>query len=68
MNRAFVRLASVLAPLAISAAALAQGAGPRPPKLDTAANPIIGYAIMAVLSFIVLAISLYPSKRAHTDL
>jgi hypothetical protein len=32
------------------------------------ASPVVGYAIMVILSGIVLAISLYPSKRAHTDL
>lgn len=71
MNRAtprLVRAALAVVPCAVTAAAWAQTGGPRLPKLDTAANPLVGYGIMGVLSVIVLAISLYPSKRAHTDL
>jgi hypothetical protein len=63
-----LRLGAIAAPLVIATMALAQGTGLRQPKLDSAPSPVIGYAIMAVLTGMVLAISLYPSKRAHTDL
>jgi hypothetical protein len=62
------RLFIATLPLLMTAAAFAQNQGPRNPKVDTAANPAIGYGIIAVLCGAVLAISLYPSKRAHTDL
>ncbi|MFO0827756.1 MAG: hypothetical protein U0572_06350 [Phycisphaerales bacterium] len=68
-RNAYRALVSCLAPLCVTAVALAQGTqGPRTPKLDTVASPVVGYALMVILSGIVLAISLYPSKRAHTDL
>lgn len=57
-----------LAPLAAASVAAAQGTGPRNPRLDTAASPVIGYAIVVILGLAILAISLYPSKRSHTDL
>lgn len=67
--RALSRFAVCASPFLLTAAALAQRAqGPRSPKLDTAPSPVIGYAILAILAAIILAISLYPSKRAHTDL
>ncbi len=42
--------------------------GPPTPKLSTAPSPLMGYAIVAILGGIIIAISLYPSKRQHTDL
>jgi hypothetical protein len=42
--------------------------GPPTPKLSTAPSPLVGYAIVAILGGIIIAISLYPSKRQHTDL
>ena len=70
-TRSIARLVALATPLVVTAFALGQSGnnlGPRTPKLETAASPVVGYAIMAVLTGIVLAISLYPSKRAHTDL
>jgi tellurite resistance protein TehA-like permease len=57
-----------LAALAVTSAALAQATGPRQPKVDAVPSPVIGYGIFLVFAAIVLAISLYPSKRAHSDL
>jgi hypothetical protein len=68
--RLAARLTVAAAPFAATAVALAQaqGKGPRNPKLDTVASPVVGYGIVVILAVIVLSISLYPSKRAHTDL
>jgi len=48
--------------------AVAAQDGPPTPKLSTAPSPLMGYAIVAILGGIIIAISLYPSKRQHTDL
>ncbi len=68
--RLAARLTVAAAPLAASAAAFAQaqGKGPRNPKLDTVASPVVGYGVIVLLAVVILSISLYPSKRAHTDL
>jgi hypothetical protein len=57
---------AALALAATASTALAQLAPPQPSK-DGTYNPIIGYAVLAVLGGIVIAISLYPSKRSHQD-
>lgn len=59
--------ALVAAAAAICPIAAAQD-GPPTPKLSTAPSPLMGYAIVAILGGIIIAISLYPSKRQHTDL
>ena len=56
-----------LAPLALTASAMAQ-AKLREPKVDAVPSPVIGYGIFLLFAGIILAISLYPSKRAHSDL
>lgn len=63
------RTFAAIAPLACTAAALAQtGSKLREPKVDAVPSPVIGYGIFLLFAGIILAISLYPSKRAHTDL
>jgi hypothetical protein len=66
--RGSFRVGAILAALAPAAAAWAQNQGPRQPKLDSPASPVIGYLLLAVFAGILIAISLYPSKRTHTDL
>ena len=60
-------VAALVIAASICPAAFAQD-GPPTPKLSTAPSPLVGYAIVAILSGIIIAISLYPSKRQHTDL
>ncbi len=68
-SRIATGLLPALVSLAISSIALAQGGGgPRQPKVDAVPSPVVGYAIMLILAIAILSISLYPSKRAHTDL
>jgi hypothetical protein len=55
-----------LALAASASATFAQSAPPQPSK-DGTYNPLLGYAVLAVLGGIVIAISLYPSKRSHQD-
>ncbi|MDZ4753320.1 MAG: hypothetical protein SGJ11_02340 [Phycisphaerae bacterium] len=64
------RLAPALMALALASATFAQGinSGPRQPKIDSVPSPVIGYALLAVMAIAILSISLYPSKRAHSDL
>ncbi len=45
---------------------LAQNAPPQPSK-DGAYSPVVGYLVLLLLGGIVIAISLYPSKRSHQD-
>jgi hypothetical protein len=69
LHRSITRLAPVMASLAVTAATFAQAStAPRQPKVDAVPSPIIGYGIFLVFAGIILAISLYPSKRAHLDL
>jgi len=68
LRRRALRLVGLALPFAATAIAAAQTSGPRNPKLDTAPSPVIGYAIIVVMGLAILAISLYPSKRSHTDL
>lgn len=68
LRRSLVTVAPVALALAANSAALAQSGGPRQPKVDAVPSPVIGYGIFLLFAGIVLAISLYPSKRAHTDL
>jgi hypothetical protein len=68
LRRGALRLLGLALPFAATAVAAAQTSGPRNPKLDTAPSPVIGYAIIVVMGLAILAISLYPSKRSHTDL
>lgn len=60
-------LAAALAAVTLVPTASAQD-GPPSPKLSTAPSPIVGYAIVAILGGAIIGISLYPSKRQHTDL
>jgi len=60
-------LAAVILAATVTPSAPAQD-GPPTPKLSTAPSPLVGYAIVAILGGIIVAISLYPSKRQHTDL
>lgn len=64
---AFARAAcALLALAATSSVAFAQLAPPQPSK-DGTYNPVIGYAVLALLGGVIIAISLYPSKRSHQD-
>lgn len=60
-------LAAVILAATVTPSAPAQD-GPPTPKLSTAPSPLVGYAIVTILGGIIVAISLYPSKRQHTDL
>jgi len=60
-------LAPGLAAALAAATALAQE-GPPSPKLASVPNPIVGYVVIFLLAAVIIAISLYPSKRQHTDL
>lgn len=63
------RTLAAATPLFVAGAALAQtGPALRQPKVDAVQSPVIGYGLFLLFAGIVLAISLYPSKRAHTDL
>lgn len=68
LQRSLTTVLPAVAALAATAASLAQSGGPRQPKVDAVPSPVIGYGIFLLFAGIVLAISLYPSKRAHTDL
>jgi hypothetical protein len=68
LSRAAVRVLPALLAFAATSMALAQQAGPRQPKIDTVPSPVIGYGIVVLFAIIILSISLYPSKRAHSDL
>lgn len=60
-------LAAVLTAATLAPTAVAQE-GPPTPKLSTAPSPLVGYAVVAILGGAIIGISLYPSKRQHTDL
>ncbi len=68
LQRTLTTAAPVVASLAVASMAVAQSGGPRQPKVDAVPSPVIGYGIFLLFAGIILAISLYPSKRAHTDL
>ena len=57
-----------LAPLALATIASAQAEKPPEPTFTPQTNPVIGYLVIAVLFGIIVAVSLMPSKRTHTDL
>ena len=59
-------LAAVIATATLTPSAPAQD-GPPTPKLSTAPSPLVGYGVVALLAGIIIAISLYASKRQHTD-
>ena len=63
-----IRTISTLAPLALATVASAQAEKPPEPSFTPQTNPVIGYLIMAVLFGIIVAISIMPSKRSHTDI
>lgn len=65
--RRFACLAALVTAAALTPSASAQD-GPPTPKLATAPSPLVGYAIVAILGGAIVGISLYPSKRQHTDL
>jgi hypothetical protein len=62
------RTISALAPLALATIASAQAEKPPDPNFTPQTNPIVGYLIAGVLFGIIVAVSLMPSKRTHTDL
>jgi hypothetical protein len=62
------RTISMLAPLALATVASAQAEKPPEPSFTPQTNPVVGYLIMAVLFGIIVAISIMPSKRSHTDI
>lgn len=63
------RMSSAATALLLTATALAQtGPALRQPKVDAVQSPVVGYGLFLLFAGIILAISLYPSKRAHTDL
>lgn len=64
LTRSFI----ALAPLALATIASAQAEKPPEPTFTPQTNPVIGYLIIAVLFGIIVAVSLMPSKRTHTDL
>lgn len=61
---------ATLAMVATAATASTSLAQERPPDPNFTPNtsPVVGYIVMAVLFGIIVAISLLPSKRSHTDL
>ena len=67
LRNAFARAAcALLAFAATSSTAHAQFAPPQP-SVQGSYSPILGYVVLVVLGGIVVAISLYPSKRSHQD-
>ncbi|MFM7259654.1 MAG: hypothetical protein ACKO3W_03535 [bacterium] len=62
------RQISLTAALVLASAAFGQGQPPPEPVGRPEPGPVVGYLVMAVLFGIIVAISLMPSKRAHTDL
>ncbi len=62
------RTIPALAALALSSAAFAQIEPPPDPNFTPQTSPVIGYLIVAVLFGVIVAVSLMPSKRSHTDL
>ncbi len=67
LRNALIRATCALfAVTATASTAFAQLAPPQPSK-DGTYNPILGYAVLAILGGVVIAISLYPSKRSHQD-
>ncbi len=64
----FSRSLAVLAPLVLATVAFAQSEPPPDPNFTPATSPIVGYLIVAALFGVIVAVSLMPSKRSHTDL
>ena len=63
------RSLALVAPLALTALAAAQDSSKPPePGFIPNTHPIIGYLIVAVLFGVIVAVSLMPSKRTHTDI
>lgn len=58
---------AIIAAAATSSTSLAQERPPDP-NFTPNTSPVVGYIVMAVLFGIIVAISLMPSKRSHTDL
>lgn len=63
-----IRSITALAPLALATIATAQAEKPPEPTFTPQTNPVVGYLIVAVLFGVIVAVSLMPSKRSHTDL
>jgi hypothetical protein len=62
------RSLALVAPLALTAVAVAQDSSKPPePAFTPVTHPIIGYLIVAALFGAIVAISLMPSKRSHMD-
>ncbi|MDI9403804.1 MAG: hypothetical protein QM516_08025 [Limnohabitans sp.] len=62
------RVLAITAPLALSTVASAQSLKPPDPNFTPTPGPVVGYLVMGVLFAIIVAVSLMPSKRSHTDL
>jgi hypothetical protein len=62
------RQLSVTAALVLCSAAFGQTQPPPEPVGRPEPGPVVGYIVMFILFGIIVAISLMPSKRAHTDL
>jgi hypothetical protein len=63
VSRAIVAAVTVLAP----AVSWAQENVPPSPTLSRVPKPWIGFAVIFLLVFLVLSVSLIPSKRGHQD-
>ena len=62
------RTIALLAPLSLATVAFAQAEPPPDPNFTPATSPIVGYMIVGILFGVIVAVSLMPSKRSHTDL
>lgn len=67
LTRSLLTPVLALAPLALATIASAQVEKPPEPTFTPQTNPVVGYIVIAVLFGIIVAVSLMPSKRTHTD-
>ena len=68
ISRTIPTVATLAPVLALTCTAFAQIEAPPSPNFTPATSPVIGYLIVAVLFGVIVAVSLMPSKRSHTDL
>jgi hypothetical protein len=62
-----IMIAILASPLAATATAFAQNA-PRDPNIGKGNSPLLGYLIAGVFAAILVALTLFPSKRQSEDL
>ena len=62
-----IMIAILASPLAATATAFAQHA-PRAPNIGKGNSPLLGYLIAGVFAAILVALTLFPSKRQSEDL